>query len=279
MQAVIMHPDGVVAGVASEEARQHIDVTPGEVELVVTSSRAQTSLERLEVYAGAYYARLLECLRDEFRVSARAVGEEVFDVFAFEYLQKYPSRSYTLNRLGASFPRFLAETRLADEESDGDWPDLLIDLATLEWTIGEVFDGPGVEGRPPLDAEQLRTIPADRWSEARLVPVPCLRRLALRFPLLPFYDALRGGQDALPPEPSDSYVALTRRNYVVRSFELSHDQYVLLDALMEGRPVGEAIGLVADSSDTDPDRLAADLRTWFHDWVAAGFFQAVADLG
>jgi hypothetical protein len=36
MQAVIMHPDGVVAGVASEEARQHIDVTPGAVEQVVT---------------------------------------------------------------------------------------------------------------------------------------------------------------------------------------------------------------------------------------------------
>jgi hypothetical protein len=100
MQAVIMHPDGVVAGVASEEARQHIDVTPGAVEQVVTRSRAQTSLERLEVYAGAYYARLLECLRDEFHIFARAVGEEVFDTFAFEYLQKYRdfSRISTVSR-------------------------------------------------------------------------------------------------------------------------------------------------------------------------------------
>jgi hypothetical protein len=281
MQAVITHPTGAEGGVASPEARGHIDLAAGEVERVVTRSRALTSLQRLEIYAGAYYARLLECLRDEFPVLARLIGQDVFDAFAFGYLQAYPSRSYTLNRLGANLPRYLAETRLTGDGPDEreSWPDLLIDLATLEWTIGEVFDGAGVEERPLLDAEQLRSIPANRWSEARLVPGPCLRRLALRFPLLPLYNALRDGQDALPPEPSESYVALTRRNYVVRSFELLRDQYLLLGALIEGHPVGKSIGLVADSADADPDCLAADLRTWFHDWVAAGFFQAVADLG
>src|SRR6266849_5644114 len=95
MQAAIMHPGGVVAGVASPETRQHIDVGPDEAETVVTRSRALTALERLAIYGHAYYARLLECLREEFPVLKHAIGDELFDAFVAEYLERYPSRSYT----------------------------------------------------------------------------------------------------------------------------------------------------------------------------------------
>src|SRR5262245_9550410 len=110
MQAAIMHPGGVDEGIVSAEARGHIDVGPDQAEIVLTRSRALTALERLAVYGHAYYARLLECLREEFPVLKHALGEEVFAAFAFGYLQHYPSRSYTLFQLGSNFPRYLAET-------------------------------------------------------------------------------------------------------------------------------------------------------------------------
>ena len=50
MQAVLMHPTGVAEGIASAEARRHIDVGPDEAETVVTRSRALTALERLGIY-------------------------------------------------------------------------------------------------------------------------------------------------------------------------------------------------------------------------------------
>src|SRR5260370_25598234 len=118
MQAAIMHPVGVAQGIASAEARRHIDVGPDEAESVVTRSKALTALERLAIYGYAYYARLLECLGDEFPVLKHALGEELFDAFAAEYLEQYPSRSYTLFHLGLNFPRFLAETR-PDQEREG----------------------------------------------------------------------------------------------------------------------------------------------------------------
>src|SRR5688572_16099648 len=93
MQAVIVHPQGVEAGIRAAAAREHIDVAPEAMEQVVGPSRRQTSLERLEIYANAYYARLLECLREEFPALAHAVGEEAFGNFAFGYLQTYPSQS------------------------------------------------------------------------------------------------------------------------------------------------------------------------------------------
>src|SRR5690242_10389600 len=111
MQAALMHPVGVAEGIASAEARQHIDIEPDDAERVVTRSQALTALERLAIYSYAYYARLLECVREEFPVLLHALGQEVFDAFAVGYLQKYPSRSYTLFQLGANFPRYLAETR------------------------------------------------------------------------------------------------------------------------------------------------------------------------
>ncbi len=107
MQAALMHPVGIAEGIASAEARSHIDVGPHEAESVVTRSRALTALERLAIYGYAYYARLLECLREEFPVLKHALGEELFDAFAAEYLQQYPSRSYTLFQLGSNFPRFV----------------------------------------------------------------------------------------------------------------------------------------------------------------------------
>src|SRR5260370_34801590 len=111
MQAAIMHPVGVAEGIASAEARAYIDVGPEEAETVRTRSRAWTTLDRLAISSYAYYARLLQCIREEFPVLKHALGEEVFDAFAVGYLLQYPSRSYTLFQLGANFPRYLAETR------------------------------------------------------------------------------------------------------------------------------------------------------------------------
>ena len=140
--------DGVEAGLDSVEARDAIDVSPDQVEDVVDPSKRRTSIERLEVYANAYYARLLECLRDEFPALFHALGEEVFDGLAFGYLQFYPSRSYTLSDLSRQFAEYLEETRPRDDDDANgspSWPDFMIDLARLERCYSEVFDGPGAE--------------------------------------------------------------------------------------------------------------------------------------
>jgi hypothetical protein len=278
MQAAIMHPAGVAEGIASVAARGHIDVRPDEAETVVTRSRALTALERLAIYGYAYYARLLECLREEFPVLKHALGEELFDAFAVEYLEQFPSRSYTLFQLGTNFPRFLAQTRPDREEEEStapSWPDFLIDLATLERTFNEVFDGPGMEGEPPLAADTLHGVSPERLLEARLTAVPCLRLLALRYPVHHYFTAVRRHQDADLPVPAETWLAVTRRRYVVRHYELSRPAYRLLHALLAGESLGQAIRQAVEADGPDLDRLSANLWTWFHDWSAEGFFRAV----
>lgn len=279
MQAVIMHPEGIESGLESDEARRQIAVEPGECERVIARSQNLTSIERLAIYQNAYFARLLECMRSIFPQVARTIGEEAFDALAVGYLQACPSQSYTLDALGDRFAAFLDETR-PDRDEDGqpteEWPDFLIDLATLEWEIAQVFDGPGIENQPTLTAEQLREVGPQEWPRVRLRAAPCLRLLSLRFPVNEYFTQLRDlPAEAEPPEipPGEpSWLALSRKDFVVRRHALSQPQYELLAALIAGQEIGEAIARLASVADTNLDTLATQLDEWFRTWVAAGFF-------
>jgi hypothetical protein len=279
LQAVIMHPEGVEAGIESAEARGEIDVTPDRVEQIVDPSKRRTSIERIEVYANAYYARLLECLRDEFPALLHAVGEEVFDGLSFGYLQSYPSTSYTLSDLGRHFVQFLEETRPRDEDDESpSWPDFMIDLARLERTYSKIFDGPGAERLELLGVEEIQAIRPDEWPAARLVPVPCLRLLFLRYPVQDYATGVRKKEDPPLPDPEPTWLAVSRINYVVRRWTLSQIQYDLLAALIAGQSVGEAIeGAASAASECGEslERLADNLRSWFQEWSSAGFFQKI----
>lgn len=278
MHAVITHPQGVESGVACEVARRHIDVSVGNVESVVTRSNALAAVDRLAIYSRAYHARLLECLRAEFPVLLHALGGDLFNRFAFDYLEKYPSRTYTLARLGERFPRYLAETRPGldmPHEARENWPDFIIDLATLERQFSEVFDGPGVEGRPLVTENQLgEMFESERWAEVRLITVPCLRTLSFRYPVNDYFLAVRRNDDPGLPEPADSRLAVTRRDYRVFLYDLSRQQYELLSGLIAGESVAKSIRRAAPATDCDTESLAANAHKWLANWAVLGFFSA-----
>jgi hypothetical protein len=273
MQAVLTHPDGVAGGMRSPEARGEIEVGPDELGRVLTRSRALSAADRLGVYANAYYARLLECLREEFPALVHTLGQDVFDGFAVDYLQAHPPKSYTLQELGSNFPKFLAETCPADENPA--WAAFLIDLASLERVYNEVFDGPGVEGRQLLTADHLLALPPDRWPYARLVLADGFRLVELRSPVHEYITSIRRNEEPSPPNSAETLLAVHRRDYVVRRHPLLRPQYVLLRTLLAGESIGTAIGRAAELHGPDLDVFAAGLRAWFCDWAAEGFFLCV----
>src|SRR5262249_57687903 len=97
------------------------------------------------------------------------------------------------------------------------------------------------------------------WPEGRLVPVPCLGVLALRYPVHLYYTAVRRKKKAEFPDPAETLLAVTRRRYVIRRYELSRPQFALLEAVLRGCSVGDAIRLAADAAGNDDDRFAAEL--------------------
>lgn len=282
MQAVIMHPEGVSQGVDSTEARHHVDISIDQLEDLICRSERLTSRERLSIYGNAYYARLLECLRSVFPQFAKAVGDDAFDELGVGYLQSYPSRSYTLDALGANFPDYLQETRPDRDAESGQreaWPDFLIELATLEWAIHQVFDGPGDERQPAWSFESVRHDVASRWPNVQLLPSPSLRLLSFRFPVNDHYTSLRQatGEHDRPtvPDPEPTWLAITRRDYVVRRHPLRHSQFALLSQILSGEKLGRAIAEAAAVEAGLLDHFSRNLQEWFCTWMVAGFFVGV----
>lgn len=271
MQEVITHPDGIAAGISSESATGQISVSPETVEDVIGPSQSLGSIERLSVYGNAYFARLVECLGDEFPALKHALGEDIFVGFAMGYLQRYPSESYTLSDLSRRFPDYLRESRPADIEAPA-WPDFLIDLATYERTCADIFDGPGVEGQQLLDPEALSAVAPDDVPHVVLHPAPCLRLLELQFPAHEYVTAVRRDQSPEQPEPQQTFLVMTRRDFIVRRGPVSRSEFLLLRAILDGKPLGEAIESAVAETDADLEQFASQLSGWFRHWTAAGWF-------
>ncbi len=273
--SVVTHPEGIEQGVNSSKALDLIPMSRNDLEHMVTRSEKVSAHDRMNIYANAYYARLIECLGESYPVMKRTLGEEAFNGFCFAYLQEYPSTSYTLGHLGDNFERFLTDTRPDADDPQLGWPDLLIDLARLEWTILQVFDGPGIEKTTTLQLTDLQAIKPDQWLSVKLQLVPCLELLALHYPLNEYYTDARQQSDDTKidiPEAKQTFLAITRRDYIVRRHEISSVQYILLSALKSGHTLGDALERAAARSSLNDEALANELQHWFREWVEFSFF-------
>lgn len=271
MLAVISHPRGIEAGLQTERPGGELQVAPEDLATVVAPSAACSSAERMAVYSSAYFARLLECLSAEFPAVQRAAGEEAFAGLAVGYLQRHPPRSYTLAQLGTGFPEYLKETRPQRGAAPGpDWADLLVDLARLERTYAEVFDGPGEEAAPPLDVQSLMQMPAEDWEHLELRVTASLRWLDVQFPVHDYCAALRRGDPDQPPVPQTLRLAVYRRQFRVQVRALSQPQAALVAMLQQGLSVGAALAIVVAQHHLDPHALLTELPSWFRDWTASG---------
>jgi hypothetical protein len=267
MQAVVMHPDGAAAGVRATPARRLIPAAANKLEGVVLPSKALSSVERLEIYAGMYYARLVEILGGEYPTTRRILGDKVFWKACRRFLERFPSRQRTLIHLSDRFPDFLSR-----HLPPGDRRGLAADVARIERAMEDVHDEARAE---PLTAEKFATIHAGEWHRVRLRLVPALRILQLSYPANDYIAAVREGRRPRPPRPRETYAIVYRRGFQVYRRDQSQGQFRLLSALARGRTLEEAVRKSVSGRDDDADALAAMLGAWFQEWAAARIFCAI----
>lgn len=278
LQAVVSHPGGSQAGAESDEAAAE---QLGDIDAVIAPSSKQTSAERVDVYAHGYWARLLDCVREDYPTLRSALGDDAFDAFAVGYLQTYPSQSYTLGKLGARFPQYLEETSPQGDGSDA-WLVPLIELAQMERAVSDIFDAPGGETLGYLTPEDLAAIEPARRATLRLTPLPTFRLLRFRSEVNDYFTALRGSTEPMEVPLADlgeTYLALSRREFVVRRHPISREQFELLTSLAAGASLGESLGALAEANQLQhgrADGISPELvARWFTDWSRAGFFQGL----
>jgi hypothetical protein len=243
----------------------HAPIAAGDVaaEDVINASKRLSAVDHLNIYRHSYIARLRACMQNQFGALAYALGAELFELFADQYLDSTPSESYSLNTLGAKFPAFLEQTRLdAGQEQKETWPDFMIELAGFEYALSEIFDEKAKDYNGNADGD------ADDES---LKITPLLRLFHHRFPICKYY--LEYSQDKKPelPFPEESFCAVTRRDYKLGLFTIRGAQYYFLKSMQHGKSVAEAKDELINTFDFDLIELDAIWPKWKNSFIASGF--------
>ena len=263
MQACIFKPGTPEQAILSAGAQAEI---PAEVAHgVVLPSKTLSALERLDIYRGMYVPRMEEALAIDYPALKHFLGPDEFLRLVARYVEVYPSRSYTLNRLGDHLPEFLASL------NDLPKKEFCADLARLEYALTMVFDA---HETAPLTSDSVRLVPRDSWETARLKPIDALRMLAFDYPVSRYIAAVDNENRFPRIVRKQTWVVAYRRNYQVHRMDLTEPSYELLSGLASGNTMGEAITAVLTRK-WRPAVKQSDLFEWFRDWMAEGLFQAV----
>jgi hypothetical protein len=263
MQALIQDQGTCEEAITSERAQA--EISADEARTVVLPSKTLSSFERLDIYREMYLLRMEEALDTDYPALKHFLGDEEFMRLVARYVEVYPSRSYTLNRLGDHLPEFVA--------SLDDLPkrDFCHELALLELALTGVFDATETA---PLSPEAVRAVPPDAWETARLKPIEAFRLLEFDYPVSRYL----GFVDLENPAPRlaqrKTWVVAYRRNYHVHRMDLTQPAFELLSALAAGQTVGDAIVSVMTRK-WRPAVKEKQLFEWFRDWMAEGLFHAV----
>ena len=233
-------------------------------EYLINESTRLTAARHLNIYRQSYIARLRDCMKNQFSALAYALGEELFQMFADQYLDAYPSDSYTLNDLGKRFPDFLEETRPdAGQEEKESWIDFMIQLAHFEYTLSLIFDE---------HSDEETKLAIESTPDERLKLAPLFRIFYHRYPVCRYYlDVTRKKEPELPLE-EDSYCVVTRNNYRLSLLEIKPAQYYFLEMLVKGDSIAKAKEYFVKIHGFDPKRLDNAWKHWRKAFIQAGFF-------
>ncbi|HEX3438402.1 MAG TPA: putative DNA-binding domain-containing protein [Pseudacidobacterium sp.] len=277
--AAIMHP--LTQQESMPRRRRDGASNIAEAEAFIKPNDRLSSFERLEIYNRQYWFRLYSSFEEDFPGLAAIIGRKKFDRLMRDYLTECPSRSFTLRNLGSQLESWL----LAHPEYAEPRAALAVDMVRIEWAHIEAFDSP-TESLP--DARDLGAL--DENSILRLQPY--LRLIELRYPVDDLIIELRsesGSSDSSSNnasierkhrrvrrvaalEPQQIYLAVHRHENSVYYKRLEHEDYLLLQALIAGEPLGIAIEKAFAAGGKSEEEQAGFIQEAFQTWASLGWF-------
>ena len=256
VQAGVLRPHLKKRAAAGAPAERHL-----------LPSRTLSAAERLAIYQRAYLLRLEECLEADYPAVRRVAGEARFARLVRAYLERHPSRHWSLNPLGRAFARFLER-----EAPRGPRLGLLVELARLEWSLQEVFEAPPSETL--AEGALARIAPGD-WARRRLVPIEALQLFAFGHRCNAIAGSVRRDEPLPPLGRRQTWVAVYRKDWKVWRMDLDRLQFELLAALCRGRTLAQALERAARVHRGSQVQLAKRVQGACASFVSEGFFRAV----
>jgi hypothetical protein len=263
MHSVVAHPGDLEEALSGDEARAEVD--PERIEQVVLPAPDLTPADRVGIYHGMYFLRMYDALASDYYALEHFLGEQAFGELVRDYVAAHPSRSFSLNRLGDHLPWFIRERGRLTRNG------FCAELAELELAVTHVFDA---EETPSLTPEQIAAVHHEAWYDAVLEPIQAFRLHAFRYPVNAYLQSVKDDDHENHPAPRrrSEWVGIYRRHYSVYRLALAREEHALLEELVAGRPLGEALGAATRrAAAVDPAKLLVSFR----EWAAAGLFRRV----
>jgi hypothetical protein len=158
----IRAPEGVAQALVDEDRGSPQSLPGGareQLERLIRSTPALDAVGRLEIYANAYFHRILGVLAADYPALQATLGEDLFHDLVTSYLLVEPSRHPSLRYAGLRLPDFVAvHEAAAGIRERAPWAS---DLAAFEWTRAEVFDA---SDRKVLAREDLASMAPEDFA-------------------------------------------------------------------------------------------------------------------
>jgi len=226
-------------------------------------------ISRMELYADAYFYRLLAALGEVFPRLVLAAGPVEFHDLITDYVLACPSTSPDLRQLGTRLPEFVRGTSLAQRCP------IVNELALLERALAHALDCP--DGCL-LSEQELGAIAAERWPLLRFSFAPATQCLETRWDLEHLEPSFWSGRVAtalqLPPQAAPRGLWIGRRGHTpyFRCPQAGED--AALSQLWHGATLGDAYAAWERAEvGREPAELVAALRRWLADGMFAGVSQ------
>lgn len=224
--------------------------------------------ERLAVYANAYFARLHDCLAEDFAATARALGPDAFHDLVKTYLMVHPPSRPSLRDAGADLAQHLATPPFAAIFARR--CPYAADLARLEWAIARAF---AASDAPVLERAALAAVAPEAFAGLRFTTTPSFELLACEFPVHAARECFEREAEVPELAPEPTAIRVWRCDERVRFKRIDADERDALEAVRAGETFAALCERVAAAvgEQSAAARAAALLSSWVADGLLVGF--------
>jgi hypothetical protein len=262
---LITAPSGVAGGLACERA------LPGAgLGAIIRGDRRLSAVERVDIYADAYFYRLLDAAREDFPATLKVLGDNDFHNLITGYLIDYPPTEPSILYAHRFLAGFLNAHPLGSRAS------FVADLAALERALVDVFHAADAVA---LDAAAMRAIAPARWPALRMRMHPAVKILRLQWRVTAVLRAVEQGRNFEPPAHDPVEVVVWRRDTRVNYRELDGAEAGALAVVAGGDARGATFAkicaaIAAGANDVESDTAGA-INRMLERWLGDGLLMLV----
>lgn len=244
MKDVLTNPKGVEAAIS--ESNQWID-------FIVSDESSNTS--RLDIYAEAYFARILEAFTIDFPITAFVLGENQFAKLVAEYLKLHPSTENNLNNIS----KFIVPFIQTYSQSSA-----IHDIVTLERLALESFYSP-ID--PTFDPQSLSALEESDWENIKFNLNSSLKFISSSWPLEELWEKRYEMQNIVIKEnENQNHYLIERNSHHITLSKLGHTQFMILQKITEGERLSFIGEEIASSGEEN-------ISVLFAEWMQKSYFK------